>query len=628
MTALGILTGMLQLVVPSYAFRLVRRYGAQRVGWFIVAAFACLALLHMALPMQGSHLGIPAEQLMNALLIVGSILLLIGMGHVETVCSVREQTEKSESLVREQSQTEFFEKTTELRAANEILSRELAQIKERAEALAVSASQFHSLFIHNPVPLCVVKSPSGEILSMNDAAAGFFGRSQGQTPLRIQDCADPIHVPAIERALAESGPSPICFEQTEFLRADGSCVSMDWRAVDLPDANARLIAFHDVTQRLQNESALLKSHRMAAVIRMSGVLGKRFGTILGTIEENTAALSQRIQDAGAASNLQAISSALTRGSALARQLLAAGSQHALQTELLDLNVLLRSMNPLLSRLVGERIILQQAYGTFTSPVLVDPRLIEHVVVNLVLNAREAIRERGTITLSTGTVRFENDAANPAAPAGNFVVLAVRDTGRGIKPEFHPHVFEPFHSQGNAEESMGLGLASVYGVIVQHSGWVEFDSAPDRGTEFRVYLPCARSHEPERQSGNSPVEATGTRETVLLVEPDDRNRVTARCALNWAGYRVIEADSSSLGLLLWESQSEGIDLLLTDAQLNDGISGLELANRLQTSKPELRVVFTAEICGGELPIQADNWKIVSKPFTRDQLLNAISEVLQS
>ncbi|MBC8096104.1 MAG: PAS domain S-box protein [Akkermansiaceae bacterium] len=626
---LTLLAGLLQLVVPSYAFRLVRRFGAQRVGWFVVTAFVCMATLHLLAPLQTFRInGIP-DLSTNLLVAIGSVMLLIGMGHLETVCSEREQALRAEAKLRQEAETQWQHETRELTQTNHRLLEEVSRLELRAEALGQSATQYGFLFEENPQPMWIIDLANTRLLATNKAALRQLGfTAEEMAGLNALEILAPEMAGQFQTDLARPCATAQARGVWPHLRKDGSTFDLELSAVDLncTETPARLIVAQDVTERERRQAEFLQTQKMNAIGKVSGGVGQQFSGILTGIESHAASLLPKMTDARCIEQVKNISAAATRGAGLTRQLLATGSRHQLQTEVLDVNTLVRNLNHMLIRLVGERIIVQYTYGSFVAPILGDARLIENALVNLILNARDAIPKAGTITISTTTLRFERKAKEDGAPVGEFVRLMVRDSGCGMTPEVQAHLFEPFFTTRDSSRAMGLGLASVYGIVRQHSGWIEVSSEPGWGSEFRIFLPCAPAY--EMVGKETRAAAPVAKGTVLLVEPDDRTRSMARCALNWQGYRVIEADSSALALQFWESQSAKIDLLLTDANLDESLSGFDLANQLCQSKPGLKVICTSEMGDeGEAPLPArGGLKLMAKPFTREKLLAEVQSSL--
>jgi CheY-like chemotaxis protein len=263
------------------------------------------------------------------------------------------------------------------------------------------------------------------------------------------------------------------------------------------------------------------------------------------------------------------------------------------------------------------------------PVVGDPKIIENILISLVKNARDAMPEKGTVTVNTAIVQVANPRIrqDPESTASEFVRLSVRDTGCGMTPEVQEHLFEPFFTTKGPDKGQGLGLACVFGAVRQHWGWIEYTTNVGVGTEFRIFLPCIS---PSLLPSVSEIQASTTvnRGTILLVDPDDRSRGVARYVLNRNGYRVVEADSSSIALVLWEGQARQIDLVLTDLAL-PGSSGFDFANQLRQSRPDLKVIFA---CANESELKnqavnsPEDMKWVAKPYRSDQLAETVEAML--
>jgi CheY-like chemotaxis protein len=285
---------------------------------------------------------------------------------------------------------------------------------------------------------------------------------------------------------------------------------------------------------------------------------------------------------------------------------------------------------MLRRLVGDSLDFQLSLNPHMTQILADPHLVEHVLVNLVLNSRDAMPTGGTLTISTASVRVDETQARRqqrVAP-GEFVCLSIHDTGCGMTPEVQSRIFEPFFTTHDTGKATGLGLASVYGAMRQHAGWVEFTTEAGIGTEFRVFFPCATASQIATQN-KVQSDAPPVRETVLLVEGKDRARGLARFVLERHGYRIIEAENGPTALFFWESQAGQIDLLLTDLELEGDLTGVELAERMRKTKPALKVVYTGDSgpdAEGKQPASLEGVQFVPKPFRPDRLLQALENSL--
>jgi CheY-like chemotaxis protein len=301
----------------------------------------------------------------------------------------------------------------------------------------------------------------------------------------------------------------------------------------------------------------------------------------------------------------------------------------LTPEPLDLSFLIQQMNKTLRRLLGEHAEIEYAPCANLPAILADPHALENVIVNLVLNGRDAVFSGGKLTLSTAAVRISPQEAwrHNEARAGEFVCLKVRDTGCGMTPEVQERLFEPFFTTKDGK-AMGLGLASVYGIVKQHSGWIECRNQRGQGTEFRVFFPCA----PQSATAivrNAQAARALEKQTILLIEPDDEMRAVARFILDRAGYCVVEADSASLALTLWESRAAKINLVITETSLPAGVSGGSLAEQLRRTKPELKIVYSHAADapnGAEGANEFQALPLISKPYTASKLLQAIDDCL--
>ena len=619
MSSLGVVTcvsGGLQLVVPSYGLRLVRRFGAESVGWFLVIAFSSLALLRVF--GTGPGIALPGGVLATeGIFAVGALLLLVGMGHLESIFSERQAVRRKEKDLCGQWTTRIQSETSDLARKNQELLDQRVLFEQRVAALEEAVMRYHLLFDECPQAMWVFDLRTQRILEVNQAAARLYGLPRQELLARqaremVADSAQESFGKYVARRCTGEEP-PICLPY----RPKGHCAfEVELIGIDLryDGSPARLVLASDITPREQQRTELRNAVRLEVISQVAGGFAHHFNNLLAIIEGNAALLEDDQTPDQLAQHVQHISGAVSRGAVLTRQLLAVAGQRKLQVAPIELNGLLVGMNPLLRRLVGGEVSLQTIYDATLPAVLADTYLVEQAVINLVINARDAMPDGGSITIQTSSVRRRVGEDSQV-----FVRLAIRDTGCGMTPEVQARLFEPFFTTKEVGRGTGLGLASVYGALKQQAGWIEFSSESGQGTEARVYLPCAQ---------DTAVVAGRPREqvalgTVLLVEADDRARSMARCVLNWNGYRVVEADGSATALMLWESQSANIDLLLVDAALTDGLSGIDLARQLLKAKPSLRVVCGSAAkkfdLGDELSTKV---RVVTKPYTPEVLLQSV------
>jgi len=630
--AIDLSAGALQLVVPSYGLRLVRRFGVQRVGWFLVVAFATLASLHLLEPVGPSGRGFGPDFALNVVYVAGSVLLLIGMGHMDTFFSAHERARSKEENLNEHWQSQVERKTIHLTRANEALQQEIARRQHAEALLQESESQYRFLFTENPQPMWVFDLEQSRFLTVNKAALRHYGYSPDEfMRLTPQDLLPSEQVEAFTREISQScahAESRSCWQH---YRKDQTLIDVELSMRDLSFAGgpARLIVINDLTQRRRRENETFRAHKMEMTARISGGAAHRFNDILSVIETHTALLRQSVKEPAASEQLQEISVAATRGTNLGYQLLATSGRQLMQPRPLDLNRLITNLSLILRRVAGDKVLFQNLVGRAPVPVIGDPKVIENVLISLVKNARDAMPEKGTVTVNTAMVQIAKPPIrqDPESTTSEFVRISVRDTGCGMTPEVQEHLFEPFFTTKGPDKGQGLGLACVLGAVRQHWGWIEYTTTPGAGTEFRIFLPCISE---ALLPSVTQIQAATTvnRGTVLLVDPDDRSRGVARYVLNRNGYRVIEADSSSIALVLWEGQARQVDLVLTDLAL-PGSSGFDFANQLRQSRPDFKVIFA---CASEAELKsqaansAEDMKWVSKPYRSDQLAEIVEGML--
>jgi two-component system, cell cycle sensor histidine kinase and response regulator CckA len=630
---LGWIAGALQLIVPSYAFRLVRRFGTQRVGWFVAIAFLSLALLHLLGPQRFIGARPAAGITLDFMYVVGSVLLLIGMGHIETLFSEREQARWGEESLRQQWKSRANEETAHLVRTNQELVQEISRRDLIEKALEESAAQYSFLFTENPQAMWILDLRSCRFLAANKAALRLYGfTAEELTALTGRDLMLPSAVAGFLQDVCKPCPAAESRGIWQHCRKDGTVIDVEITALDLTcgELPARLMLANDITRRRQREMELRKVHKLETIGQVAAGVAQHFSSLLTVIEGQTAALLEHPRDLVTSEHLEHISTAVTRAAGLTRQLLAAGGRQVMRAEPVDLNGLIRSMNPLLRRLIGEQIAAQVTLAQLPL-VLADQHQLQHVIVNLVLNARDAMPQGGTLVLSTANVRIDEDQVESGhqGKAGDFVRLSVRDTGCGMTPQVQARLFEPFFSARTPDGGTGLGLVSAYGIVRQMGGWIEYATEVGEGTEFRVFLPCAPGAPAPGQTETKP--AALVKGTILLVEAEDRVRALARFVLNRHSYRVIEADCAATALLLWQGQAANVDLVLTDENLPGDISGCELAHRLQQSRPGLKIVYTSDSTAhpdGQTPARLDGVEFIPKPYSPASLLRAVQGAMDS
>jgi CheY-like chemotaxis protein len=333
--------------------------------------------------------------------------------------------------------------------------------------------------------------------------------------------------------------------------------------------------------------------------------------------------------------LKQIAAATDRAANLTRQLLAFGRKQVMQTEPLNLTGVIGNLTKMLKRIIGEDIELRCAPAERLPFVQADVGMIEQVIVNLVVNARDAMPRGGQLVIATGSFTLGPDyvRANPEAREGQFVCLSVSDTGTGIAPEHLPHIFEPFFTTKAPGKGTGLGLATAYGIVKQHQGWIEVASSPGAGSTFKIFLPAIELPAVAEPASPDQAKPKGGHETILIVEDDDSVRSLTRRLLEGFGYRTWEASSGKEALARWRERAGEIDLLLTDMVMPEGVTGRELAEQMRHRRPGLKVLFISgyspEVSGKDTEfIHRNGSRFLQKPVPPRQLLDTVRYCLDT
>ncbi len=364
------------------------------------------------------------------------------------------------------------------------------------------------------------------------------------------------------------------------------------RTAELQHANAQLKG--EMAERARAEEALRQSQKMEALGQLTGGVAHDFNNLLTVIRGYAQCLlADGHQKPAAHDALLQIESAAERAANLTSQMLVFSRKKRLQPEHLNLNDVISQLNKMLRRLVGEDICLQFQPCPELLSVHADRAMIEQIVLNLVVNARDAMPKGGLALIRTDEIQVTEAmlVTNARARKGTFARVTVSDTGCGIDPAVLPRLFEPFFTTKEPGKGTGLGLATTYGIVKQHEGWIDVKSRLGQGATFEIYLPVSSPNGtpvPVRQPRE---DAAGGTETILLVEDEEALRSLAVKILTRNGYRVVPASSGVEALSIWDQHSEKIDLLLTDMVMPDGISGWTLAQELQAKKPLLKTIFT-------------------------------------
>ncbi|MEX2223643.1 MAG: GAF domain-containing protein [Candidatus Rokuibacteriota bacterium] len=418
-------------------------------------------------------------------------------------------------------------------------------------------------------------------------------------------------------------------------RADGTYAHVFDRGYVLHDGDGRptrmIGALMDITQRKELEDELRQAQKMEAVGRLAGGVAHDFNNLLTIITGRSHLLLGRLQaDDPARRSVELIQKTADRAAALTRQLLAFSRKQVLQRKVFDLNAAVAEMSDMLRRLIGEDVDLLVTLGAGAGSVNADPAQLEQALLNLAVNARDAMPRGGTLGLETDWVRIE--AAPPdrpdALPPGPYAVLRVMDTGVGMDAATQARIFEPFFTTKGPGKGTGLGLSMVHGVVRQHGGAVQVRSVVGGGTTFEIYLPqVAAAVEAVRANDTASRPATG-HETILLVEDEDDVRALAREVLERQGYTVLEAGDGVQALGVWQTAGDRIDVVLTDVVM-PRMSGRELVDRVRATRPGMPVLYMSGYTEDAIVrhgVRDASMLLLGKPFTPPDLIRTIREVL--
>jgi two-component system, cell cycle sensor histidine kinase and response regulator CckA len=386
----------------------------------------------------------------------------------------------------------------------------------------------------------------------------------------------------------------------------------------------------DVTQQRLLEAQLIQSQKMEAIGQLAGGVAHDFNNLLAVIMGyGELLLGDFPSDDPKGNDVSEMLAAAKRGVSLTRQLLAFSRQQIVQPAILDLNDIVEGIEKMLRRIIGEHIRLSTKLATGLAHFRADASQVEQILLNLTVNARDAMPEGGRLHIETKNVTLDEAAASkqPGVSAGEYVVLSVRDTGIGMDEQTQKRVFEPFFTTKEVGKGTGLGLSTVYGIVRQSGGHIEIQSQLGQGATFEVFFPRNESGEAVRPSAAPQARLQKATETVLIVEDDEGVRVVASRILRDQGYTVLEARRASEARRIWEKDGPKVDLLLTDVVMPD-VNGPRLAEELAKSRPGLRVLYMSGYpgSGGLVSPQGDALACIEKPFTPSSLAAKVREML--
>ena len=518
-----------------------------------------------------------------------------------------------------------------------IVNRDITDRKRAEESLRHSEAEFRSMVQDAPYGICRC-DPKGKLVRANPAFQRMLGFEGLNGPYAVSAVADVFNASPEFHPVRARLLEGIDFRDIEVasVRCDGSQITVRCsgrRAKDPEGVSCFDVFAEDISERRVLERQLQMAAKMEAIGRLSGGVAHDFNNLLGVIIGYSQLLRRKLSGTSAlAEYAQEIDKAGQRAAALTRQLLAFSRQQVLTPVVLDLNDLVKDMLKMLPRLLGEDVSIETDLAAELGRTKADPSQIEQVIMNLAVNARDAMPAGGILRIVTANRTLDQAymRLHPGSRAGSYVMLAVIDSGTGIDAQTLARIFEPFFTTKAVGKGTGLGLATVYGVVKQSEGYVWVDSEPGKGASFQVYLPRVEAplDMPSRPVSNTDIRHGS--ETVLVVEDAEPLRNLARLILGSHGLNVLSAGNAQEAIDAARSYSGRIDLLLTDIVM-PGMNGRELAKTLIREKPGIKVLYMsgyAENFASDHKTREGDVTLINKPFTEDSLMQKVRQILDT
>lgn len=565
---------------------------------------------------------------------VGLIVLFFIAVLVSRVASSRKRVEKVLRAANDELEEKVAARTADLSRTASSLEAAVRKHERTEEQLSQSERRYRMLFEDSPLPMAVLDAETLGFLAVNRTAETLLGYSRAELlSMTLPDTWPSKDTPGMADTIKAIRADDDYSGSSVSRQKSGQLLTLEVRArgIDFGGRNARLALLTDVTEHKRVESMLRQSQKMEAVGNLAGGIAHDFNNLLTVILGYSDTILHNLRDDDPMRDkITEIHAAGRRAANLTSQLLAFSRKQILNPQILDLNGVVSNISRMLGRLVGEDIQLALHLDTDLGRIQADPGQLEQVLVNLAVNARDAMPTGGQLVIETHNVDLDDHAATlQGVPPGRYAVLVVSDTGCGMDEQTKARVFEPFFTTKEVGKGTGLGLSMVFGVVKQSGGTVTIYSELGIGTTFKIYLPRVDAPVAEAQEANEvPDVPHGNGATILLVEDEPSLRALAKEVLQIGGYRVVEASSGQDALAVANELTAEPGLLLTDVVM-PGMSGLQLAEELRTKWPGLAVLYTSGYTDHAL-LQRNalrhDMPFLQKPYMPASLLESVATVL--
>lgn len=524
--------------------------------------------------------------------------------------------------------------TGEITAASTI-ARDITEFVQARQSLRESEASYRMLFEGNPQPMYVFDRETLAFLAVNNAATEHYGYTRDEfLKMSIKDIRPIEDVNLVIDKLTEQPDSGLLRAGTwKHCKKNGTLIDVEITAhmLTFSDRPANLVLVRDITDKKDLEEQLRQAQKMEAVGQLAGGIAHDFNNIITAISGYSELTSRVLPPHSRLhKNVDEIKKAAGRAAALTNQLLAFSRKQILKPAVIDVNQLVRETSMMLQRIVGEDIEFITKLDTEIENISADPTQIQQVLMNLVVNSRDAMQNGGKLVIETAQAVLSHDYADLhlAVKAGRYVMLAVSDTGSGMDQKTRARAFEPFFTTKDPGKGTGLGLSTVYGTVKQSGGNIWIYSEPGRGTTVKVYLPSIGIQEPKILTKPEPEEQLNGSETILVVEDEDVVRDLTREFLTMHGYNVIDSPDPESAKIICADHDGPIDLLLTDVVM-PGMGGADLAKILKRVRPEMKILFMSGYTDEAIVqhgVLAANSELLQKPFSSEELARKVRQVL--